>query len=74
MSLLDAVLRTPDLRVVWEAESDFAKPAAIVRDTRSGRLYTWPDLVAWRQPIPGACSLAVVSSTVATPRKQGMLF
>jgi hypothetical protein len=53
VELREAVLATRDLQLVYEAEQADASPVAIVRDVLSGRLHTWPDLRAWRRPLPG---------------------
>jgi hypothetical protein len=63
-----------DLAIVWSAAEPSSVPSAIVRDVRSGRLYSWPDLRAWRQPIPGAESRERRAESKKRKPAQGMLF
>lgn len=70
VELREAVLATQDLQLVYEAEQADASPVAIVRDVLSGRLYTWPDLRAWRRPLPGPANAAGERGGVSPPVKR----
>ena len=74
VDLRQLVLASRELRVVWTAADSAVVPAAIVEDVRTKRLYSWPDLRAWRKPLPGArCDqLPVIGDR--KPREQRMLF